>query len=106
MDFKKTLVLLAVFIAACATPGFAQIYWGNQSPAGVTDDIWCVAYANGTFAAVTNQGNVLTSYDGLAWTSQTVASGTWLVSITYGTANGWSSGTTAQSSFHRTSNRG
>jgi hypothetical protein len=84
MDFKKTLVLLAVFIAACATPGFAQIYWGNQSPAGVTDDIWCVAYANGTFAAVTNQGNVLTSYDGLAWTSQTVASGTWLVSITYG----------------------
>jgi hypothetical protein len=77
----SSLLLLAV---ALATPSFAQTYWKSESPAGVTDDIWCVAYGNGTFAATTNLGKVLTSSDGLTWSSQTVAAGTWLVSITYG----------------------
>ncbi|HXQ81467.1 MAG TPA: hypothetical protein VN775_09150 [Opitutaceae bacterium] len=84
MNPKKILALLAMIAAAFATPCFAQIFWSNQSPAGITDDIWCVTYANGTFAAVTGQGKVLTSNNGLVWGSQTVAEGTWLVSVTYG----------------------
>lgn len=84
MTLKKTLSLFVVIVAAFATPAFAQIYWSNQSPAGVTDDIWCVTYANGTFAAVTNQGNLLTSSNGLNWSSQAIDSGVWLVSITCG----------------------
>jgi hypothetical protein len=80
----RKLTLFAVFASACAMPCCAQIYWSNQSPAGITADIWGVTYANGTFAATTTQGQVLTSTDGLTWSSQTVAAGTWLVSIAYG----------------------
>jgi hypothetical protein len=84
MNLKKTVILLCMFVAAFLTPALAQINWNSQSPAGITDDIWCATYANGTFAAVTSQGKVLTSSDGLTWSSQTIASGTWLVSIAYG----------------------
>lgn len=71
-------------VISFVAPSFAQIYWSNQSPAGVTDDIWCVTCANGTFAAVTSQGNLLTSTDGLTWSSQAIDPGVWLVSIAYG----------------------
>jgi hypothetical protein len=84
MFIKKTLVLLLMLAAACVTPAFAQVFWSNQSPTVVTDDIWCVTYANGTFAAVTNQGNLLTSSDGLTWGTRAIDSGVWLVSIAYG----------------------
>jgi photosystem II stability/assembly factor-like uncharacterized protein len=84
MNPKKLLALIALLVSSFATPGFAQIFWSNYSPTGVTDDIWCVTYTNGTFAAVTNQGNLLTSTDGLTWSSQAIDPGVWLVSITYG----------------------
>ncbi len=84
MKLKKTLPLLAMLVAAYGTPAFAQIFWSNQSPAGLSDGIWCATYDNGTFAAVTDQGKLLTSTDGLTWSSQTLAQGTWLVSIAYG----------------------
>jgi hypothetical protein len=84
MKLYKAVSLLAVIVSASITPAFAQISWGNQSPSGISDDIWCATYADGTFAATTNQGKILTSADGLTWSSQTVASGTWLVSIAYG----------------------
>lgn len=80
---KTPLALLALFVAAIS-PASAQIFWNNQSPAGLTDQIWCVTYGNGTFAAVTNLGKVLTSPDGITWSSQTASGGTWLVSIAYG----------------------
>jgi hypothetical protein len=73
-----------MFAAALVTTSPAQIFWSNYSPSGVTDDIWCVTYANGTFAAVTSQGNLLTSTNGLNWSSQAIDAGVWLVSITYG----------------------
>jgi hypothetical protein len=81
---SKRLLTVFLFIAAAATQSFAQSSWTNQSPAGVTDDIWSVAFGNGTYAAVTNQGKVLTSSDGLVWSSQVASAGTWLVSITFG----------------------
>jgi hypothetical protein len=84
MKHFKTLALLIILAAAWIQPVAAQVYWTNQSPTGVTDDIWCVTYGNGTFAAVTNQGNLLTSDNGLNWTSQAIDSGVWLVSIAYG----------------------
>jgi hypothetical protein len=84
MNLKKTLLLLFVLITASAAPSYAQIFWSNFSPSGVTDDIWSVTYANGTFAAVTSQGKLLTSPDGLSWSSQSIDQGTWLVSIAYG----------------------
>jgi len=84
MNIRKNLLVLMMFVGACVTPGFAQIFWSNYSPSGVTDAIWGVTYANGTFAAVTDQGNLLTSSNGLNWSSQAIDQGVWLVSITYG----------------------
>jgi hypothetical protein len=84
MTLKKILTLLTLSFAASLTPAFAQTSWNNQSPAGLTDGVWSVAYANGSFAAVTDQGKVLTSTDGLNWSSETVAGGTWLTSIAFG----------------------
>jgi hypothetical protein len=84
MKPKKILTLLVLLLTAGITRSGAQIFWSNQSPPGITDDIWCVTFANGTFAAVTNQGNLLTSADGLTWSSQTIDRGVWLVSIAYG----------------------
>jgi hypothetical protein len=84
MKNLKALAFLVLFAAASATPIFAQISWSNQSPAGIADDIWSVTYGNGTFAAVTSLGKVLTSTDGLTWSSQTVDQGELLVSIAYG----------------------
>ncbi len=84
MNFKKAVAIVSLFVAACVTHGVAQVFWSNYSPLGVTDDIWCVTYGNGTFAAVTSQGNLLTSTNGLNWSSQAIDSGVWLVSIAYG----------------------
>jgi hypothetical protein len=82
MHLKKLLTLVILVVAAPATATYAQLYWGNVSPAGIADDIWSVAYGAGVFAAVTNQGNLLTSGDGLTWQTQSIAPGTWLTSIT------------------------
>ncbi len=84
MNPRKILALLVVFVAACVTPGRAQVFWSNQSPAGITDDVWCVTFGNGVFAATTNQGRELTSNDGNTWSSQVVDPDVWLVSIAYG----------------------
>jgi hypothetical protein len=91
MSLSKTLTMLATFAAACLTPAGAQIFWSNQSPAGISDTIWSVTYGNGTFAAVTNAGNLLTSTDGLTWSNQNIEPGvtlstsiTGLISIAYG----------------------
>jgi hypothetical protein len=84
MSTQKNLVLLLAILSTWITPGIAQISWSNRSPAGITDAIWCVTYANGTFAAVTDQGNLLTSTDGLTWSTQAIDYGVWLVSIAYG----------------------
>jgi len=84
MNLSKTLPLFILVWTAFAAPTYAQTYWSNQSSTSVTDDIWCVTYANGTFAAVTGQGNLLTSTNGLNWSSQAIDQGVWLVSIAYG----------------------
>ncbi len=84
MKHPSRLIAALLLAAVFAPATFAQIYWTNQSPAGVSDDIWGVTYANGTFAATTTQGRVLTSADGLTWASQVADPSLWLVSIAYG----------------------
>ena len=54
MNLMKPFALLALTLSAFAAPAFAQIYWSNQSPSGLTDAVWCVTYADGTFAATTD----------------------------------------------------
>lgn len=76
-------IILAVTTLAI-THCYAQYSWINQSPAGITDDIWCVTYANETFVAVTGKGKLLTSVDGYTWSVQSLTQNVWLVSIAYG----------------------
>lgn len=83
----KLPCLLAAFVLAftsLVTPVSGQIYWSNHSPAGIQDGIWCVTYADGMFVASTDSGRILTSSDGLSWSSQVVDQGVWLVSVAYG----------------------
>ena len=80
---KKRLLLLLLALSPITTL-FAQLSWTNESPSGLSDDIWCVQYANDTFVAVTGKGKVLSSTDGSSWTTQTISQGTWMVSIAYG----------------------
>jgi hypothetical protein len=76
----KIYISLFLLTATC----FGQFSWTNQTPAGVTEDIWCVKFADETFVAVTGKGRVLSSTDGTSWSIQTVSPNTWLVSVTYG----------------------
>lgn len=77
--------VVILFGAAATTPfALAQNNWRAQTNPSITDDIWCVTYAQNTFAAVTAQGTLLTSVDGISWSRQTIDSGVWLVSIAYG----------------------
>ena len=48
VNSTKQLLGAVLFGLATVTPCFAQVFWSNYSPSGVTDDIWCVTYANGT----------------------------------------------------------
>jgi photosystem II stability/assembly factor-like uncharacterized protein len=89
---KGRLLAAAAFSIFAAVRSHAQIFWQNQSPAGLSDDITSVAYGNGEFAAVTAQGNVLTSPDGLAWSASAASAGTSLQSITYGNGSWVASG--------------
>ncbi len=84
MKLTRFFALAMALAAASATRSLAQISWSSQSPAGITDDIWCVTYGSNTFAAVTTGGKLLTSGDGLTWSAQDIDSGVWLVSIGYG----------------------
>lgn len=81
--FKSAAAALLIALST-ASSGLAQVFWSSQSTPAITDDIWDVTFANGIFAAVTAQGNVLTSSDGVTWTNHPALTGTWLVSITYG----------------------
>lgn len=80
---KKTLFSILLALSPITTL-FAQLSWTNESPSGLSDDIWCVQYANDTFVAVTGKGKVLSSSDGSSWTTQTISQGTWMVSVAYG----------------------
>ncbi len=80
---KKPLLSILLAISPITTL-FAQLSWTNESPSGLSDDIWCVQYANDTFVAVTGKGKVLSSTDGSSWTTQTISQGTWMVSVAYG----------------------
>lgn len=84
MNPRRWILAFVLIAFGVAPRGAAQTYWSNQSPAGITDDIWSVTYANGTFAAVTSRGNLLTSADGLLWTTEAIDPGVWLVSIAFG----------------------
>ena len=78
---------LAFFLLALALarPSSAQDVWQPRT-SGVTVPLWSVAYAAGQWVAVGEQGTILTSPDGAAWTPRVSGfSARWLVGVGYGT---------------------
>jgi hypothetical protein len=76
---RLTVAVVGCFLMAVSCR--AQIFWHNQSPSGIGDDIGGIAYGRGDFAAVTN---VVSSAYGLTWSSPSIAPGVSLNSISYG----------------------
>lgn len=55
----------------------------NQNP-NVFQDLLAVAYGNGVFVAVGNNGAIMTSSDGITWTSQNAGTTDYLSGVAYG----------------------
>ena len=90
MSLRTTFTTVALLLAALAftRPALAQDFW-QPRPSGVTVPLWSVAYAAGQWVAVGEQGPILTSPDGAAWTPRTSGFPTrWLVGVGYGTPGG------------------
>jgi hypothetical protein len=82
----KLLGILAVIAYAVVGPGSAnaQLQWTVVSPVPTAHNLQSVTYGNGQYVAVGDTGTILTSSDGLVWTSRTSGIITRLWSVTYG----------------------
>ena len=80
----KALAIVAILFLAI-TPAFADPldnwHWRNPLPQG--NPLQAVAYGSNTFVAVGNGGTILTSPDGVTWTSGTSGTGNSLNGICY-----------------------
>jgi hypothetical protein len=56
----------------------------TQRTSGTGNDLIGVAYGNGLFVAVGDDGTILTSPDGVSWTQRTSGTGNLLEGVTYG----------------------
>jgi hypothetical protein len=70
------------------TSTISEIITGPWTPqtSGITQDLYGVAYVNGDFIAVGQQGKMLTSHDGITWTARNTGTGNDLWQVTYGAA--------------------
>jgi uncharacterized delta-60 repeat protein len=86
----KSRLCLVAFLAALAfaTSVFGQETW-QPRVSGVTVPLWSVAYGDGQWVAVGEQGTILTSADGQTWTPRSSGfPSRWLVGVGYGTPGG------------------
>ncbi len=78
-----TLRLLAIFAAFALCAGLrAQEVW-EQVFSSTNQNLWGVCQGGGKFVAVGENGNIMTSVDGRAWTAQNSTTIRWLLSVTY-----------------------
>ncbi|MGA2506941.1 MAG: hypothetical protein ABSF80_05635 [Chitinispirillaceae bacterium] len=82
----RLLGILAVIAYAVVGPGSAnaQLQWTVVSPVPTSHNLQSVTYGNGLYVVVGDTGTILTSPDGLVWTSRTSGIITRLWSVTYG----------------------
>ncbi len=84
MRTRSVLSLLVLAVGMAGVSSRAQDAWVAR-PSGTTANLWSVAFAANQWVAVGEQGTILTSPDGTAWTAR--SSGfptTWLVAVGYG----------------------
>uniref|UniRef100_UPI0030EBC11C beta strand repeat-containing protein n=1 Tax=uncultured Flavobacterium sp. TaxID=165435 RepID=UPI0030EBC11C len=83
----QTVNLSGIVDSTCTpTPCNAGVSWTSQTSATEANQWTSVTYGNNQFVAVANLGNnlVMTSPDGITWTSQTEAEANSWNSVTYG----------------------
>jgi hypothetical protein len=82
----KLLSILSVIAYSFVGPGSAnaQLQWTVVTPPPTSNNLRSVTYGNGQYIAVGDAGTILTSPDGLIWTSQTSGITSRLWSVAYG----------------------
>lgn len=80
---RQTLTLLVLAILFSPVGMRAQQTW-RQVAAPTANNLWSVAAGGGTFIAVGENGTILSSADGLAWTQQESGTTAWLVGVAFG----------------------
>ena len=84
MRTRSVLSLLVLAVGMAAVSSRAQDSWVVR-PSGTTANLWSVAFAANQWVAVGEQGTILTSPDGTAWTARSFGfPTTWLVAVGYG----------------------
>ena len=76
------IALVIVFVNGLRAGELDSWHWQNPLPRGIT--LNAVAYGNGLFVAVGDQGRTATSSDGVNWTSGTTGFGATLKGLTFG----------------------
>lgn len=77
------LLLAVAILLGSSVAGLGQETW-LTSPSATVQNLWGVAHGNGIFVAVGEGGAVVRSSDGVAWVSQTLPGGRWLVGVGFG----------------------
>ncbi len=84
MKILATCLIALLFTVAAS----AQDLW-QPRPSGIANNLWSVAYAANQWVAVGEQGTIVTSPDGSAWTPRVSGfPSRWLVGVGYGAVNG------------------
>ena len=84
MRTRSVLSLLVLAVGMAGVSSRAQDAWVAR-PSGTTANLWSVAFAANQWIAVGEQGTILTSPDGTAWTTRSSGFLTrWIVSVGYG----------------------
>lgn len=79
---SKFFLVLLVLFGSLSIPSHAQSRWVSQTS---VDGTWnSVSYGNGVFVAVSDDGKVMTSPDGITWTARIAAANNAWVAVTFG----------------------
>lgn len=101
MRTRSVLSLLMLAVGMAGVSSRAQDAWVAR-PSGTTANLWSVAFAANQWVAVGEQGTILTSPDGTAWTTRSSGFPTrWIVSVNYGAGTWTAVGEWAHSDIGR-----
>ena len=88
---RKPVDLYLIFIFTCYV-SFISVHtansdalnnWHQRGTGVTTEDLEAVVYGNGTFIAVGSNGTIVSSADGVLWTSLNSGTTKWIKAITY-----------------------
>lgn len=77
------LLCLLNFISIHTANSDALDYWHQRGSDVTTEDLEAVVYGNGTFIAVGRNGVIVSSTDGVSWTSVSSGTSKWIKAIDY-----------------------